>query len=486
MTPGGRWGRVVPFAAAGFVALATVLIPPHPRDPIEAAVALGVLVSVVLCSIWLPWERLPVWAQSAPPFAFFAVFVLANDAAGGVSSGLAPMVMLPVFWLALYGTRRQLLLSLAFVGAAFLVPIVLIGGESYPVSDWRRGVLWMALGAIVGLTVQKLVSELEARRAEAERLSDVLAEISDSMRHIDGAGSRTRLCEAAQRIAGSSFAVLFEPRRGSLHLTSESGSDLSAAQVTLGAEPSGASVAFTSGERFFVENCRGHPAVSQRLVRQTGAESVLFEPVPGGDRAGVAGVLIVGWSRRIGELDGPTGTAIRLLALEAGAVLHRADLLAQLDALARTDALTGLPNRRAFDEVAETELRRVRGEGGRLVVAMIDIDHFKRFNDAEGHPAGDRLLKEIAGRWQGEIRHGDTIARYGGEEFAVLLSAASEDEAEATLGRLRRAMEPTGESCSIGAAFWDGSETLGTLVQRADAALYEAKRAGRDQLRLVI
>jgi len=81
---------------------------------------------------------------------------------------------------------------------------------------------------------------------------------------------------------------------------------------------------------------------------------------------------------------------------------------------ARTDALTGLPNRRAWDEELERELARAKRYGGRLCLAMIDLDHFKRFNDREGHQAGDRLLADSATAWREQLRPSDLLARYGG------------------------------------------------------------------------
>ncbi|HEU5083086.1 MAG TPA: sensor domain-containing diguanylate cyclase [Acidimicrobiales bacterium] len=160
---------------------------------------------------------------------------------------------------------------------------------------------------------------------------------------------------------------------------------------------------------------------------------------------------------------------------------EREALLAQVEALARTDALTGLPNRRAWDEHVEAELERARRHGDPLTLAMVDLDHFKRFNDAHGHVAGDELLAEVADVWRGALRAGDVLARYGGEEFAVLLPGCTTDEAVVLLERLRAAT-PRGETCSVGMATCEPGDSAATLGARADAALYEAKRAGRDRV----
>ena len=108
---------------------------------------------------------------------------------------------------------------------------------------------------------------------------------------------------------------------------------------------------------------------------------------------------------------------------------------------------------------------------------MIDIDHFKAFNDRHGHPSGDALLRRAAEAWRNRLRPGDIIARYGGEEFTVLLPDCGTPQALAVADALRTLM-PSGQTCSVGVATWDGQESGPQLVARADEALYDAKRAG--------
>jgi diguanylate cyclase (GGDEF)-like protein len=110
---------------------------------------------------------------------------------------------------------------------------------------------------------------------------------------------------------------------------------------------------------------------------------------------------------------------------------------------------------------------------------MIDLDHFKELNDERGHQAGDRFLKQATAAWASELRSSDFLARYGGEEFALALPNCSPEKAVEVAERLRAAT-PEGETCSIGIACWDGGETVPSLIGRADAALYEAKRQGRN------
>ena len=163
------------------------------------------------------------------------------------------------------------------------------------------------------------------------------------------------------------------------------------------------------------------------------------------------------------------------------AAAERTDLLAALAEDARTDDLTGLPNRRAWDEALERELARAARERTPLCVALIDLDRFKRFNDDHGHLAGDRLLKEIAAVWGNELRSTDVLARYGGEEFALALPGCDTDDAATLLERLRSAM-PEDQTCSVGVALWDAEESAERLFGLADNALYAAKESGRDRV----
>jgi diguanylate cyclase (GGDEF)-like protein len=154
---------------------------------------------------------------------------------------------------------------------------------------------------------------------------------------------------------------------------------------------------------------------------------------------------------------------------------------AEVRRLAAVDSLTGLFNRRSWDEHLARELARARRERRPLSVVMIDLDHFKLFNDEHGHPAGDRLLAEAAAGWRAAIRATDVLARYGGEEFTLALPNCSPADAVSLVDRLRAVM-PMGQSCSAGVACWNGKESGDSLVARADQALYQAKTQGRNRV----
>lgn len=158
---------------------------------------------------------------------------------------------------------------------------------------------------------------------------------------------------------------------------------------------------------------------------------------------------------------------------------QRDELLRRVEAMARTDELTGLANRRAWDEELRRELERARRLSYQINVAMIDLDRFKVFNDTHGHQAGDALLRDIGTEWRLIARVTDLIARYGGDEFAVLLPNCTTEAATDVLARLRKALPPD-VSCCAGLARWDGNMSAEELMGRADEALYEAKAGGRD------
>ena len=161
---------------------------------------------------------------------------------------------------------------------------------------------------------------------------------------------------------------------------------------------------------------------------------------------------------------------------------------------ATTDSLTGLCNRRAFDSRLRQAVLRARSDQQPVSLVLLDIDHFKQFNDTHGHRTGDLVLRLVARMIADNVKGRDTAARYGGEEFAVILTGAERSAAAIVARQIRaaldgkrlivkRAKQNIGSvTISAGVAQLRPEDTIATLTERADAALYEAKRLGRNQV----
>jgi diguanylate cyclase (GGDEF)-like protein len=307
-----RLRQAAPFAAASYLPLALVPVPGSSWDPLLLGLGLAGVTVLWAYVVLAPRERMPRAAAVATGLAYLGLIALLRQAGGGNSSGLGPMVILPVMWFALHGRRLELWSAVAGSAAVYWVPILIDhGGSSYPASGWRIGVVLLAISAICGATVQRL-----------------------------------RLREQAQ-------------------------------------------------------------------------------------------------ARRLSEL-------------------------------AHTDELTGLPNRRAWERAMDHVAAADRACPA-WCVAVVDLDGFKEFNDANGHQAGDRLLRTAATAWREQLRHDDVLVRLGGDEFAVLMPDTDAAGARAMLERLAAASQA---DCSIGVAQRQREETASEALLRADRALYAAKRDG--------
>ena len=308
--------RAAPFAAAMAVSFAVLPLGPQSIHAGWLAGALVLAIALAAAVWFVPWADLPGWAEAIPPLAWFGVVAMLRQSQDGALTGYAPLVLLPVLWLLLYGTRGQIGAAVGCVAITLSLPIAASGGPS-PGSDALLAIVWTTIAAVVCFTVLRLVDEIRRQSAELERL-------------------------------------------------------------------------------------------------------------------------------------------------------------------ASTDTLTGLPNRRVWEDTLPRELARSVRTGSPVAIAILDLDHFKYYNDTHGHQGGDLLLKEIAALWPSELRDSDLLARHGGEEFALLLPDCGTADLEPVVEKVRRAM-PAGVTSSAGAAVWDGVEEAEELIRRADDALYAAKRGGRDR-----
>jgi diguanylate cyclase (GGDEF)-like protein len=472
--------RVAPFAAACVAAWAAVLIGSE-ITWWEYGASLALALATGGATLWTLATGRHAWFAVVPSaLLLLAAVALLRDSAGGYKSGASALAILPVFQTALYSrSRRDLAIVLAAVALFFLVPIWIVGSPAYPPTQYRSALLAVVVDGIIGLASQRLVGRVREEAAEARARERMLEQVGEAVYVLsDSARPRAEVCESAMRISNASCAFLYEPVPGTEQLACSV-----AAGVTLSTpgpvveRRSAAYRAMDTGRSVLVtEDVAAQDGLPDLWEAAGRPPSMLFQPLRHRDAR--LGALVIGWPGAV-RADGPRATVIAMLAREVAAVISRADTLDQLNDEALTDPLTGLPNRRAWDR----QLTRVAAAGQRLTVCLLDLDHFKQFNDQHGHPAGDRLLKETAVRWRHQLRAGDFLARIGGEEFGVLFPDADPGSAMQVAARLRASITHD-RTCSAGIATQHGDESPEVVIARADAALYHAKTHGRDQTHL--
>jgi len=216
---------------------------------------------------------------------------------------------------------------------------------------------------------------------------------------------------------------------------------------------------------------------------QTGPKAIVFEiPFAGRILGRLAIAPLAG-----GEEDATN--MLKLVSSELGGPLRMAALVDEQERLAAIDPLTNLANRRSFLAQMTTEISRSGRYGLPLVILMMDIDHFKLINDTHGHAGGDHVLTDLAAQLRHELRTSDLASRWGGEEFIVALTNTDLEGGRMAAERIRAAVaklvvlhdgKPVPVTASLGIASFDGKESLDTLIDRADRAMYSAKVSGRN------
>jgi diguanylate cyclase (GGDEF)-like protein/PAS domain S-box-containing protein len=357
--------------------------------------------------------------------------------------------------------------------------IIVCADGSTRIMEWVVTVIRDDDGTVAGvLSSGTDVTERRAAEARLERERRDLAglrRIAQDVASLEDA--RAAVVERIVELTDAAFGCLLEPSPTGrvLHIPVATEPSFVGYDVPLGDGPSAAGTAFESGETVFIAEEAYHRVSSGARFKALGISSLLCQPiVAGGERLGV---LAVGWTDPKQSLEDRAAELVRLAADEAARALQRRAALRRLQSAALNDALTGVPNRRAFDEELPRAIARAERSGEPLALAYMDLNGFKALNDRDGHAAGDRLLKEIAAAWQAQLRQTDVLARIGGDEFAVVLPNCAACDLDTMAKRLRDAVihEP---GCGLGLVVWDGTESATSLTRRADDALYADKASG--------
>ncbi len=425
-------------AGAGLVAISLVL--PHPEGADEAALVFTALcMAITGALVWLFAGKIPnlgVHLLLAGASAVTCLLIYES----GISVGQYGTIFVwTVLVTSLFYPRRVAILHLAWLLVANGVTLLLVENTAgySPLTRW----LFLAISLTV---VMLLITGIVARRARADERARHFFDLSrDMLCTANMDGYFVELNDAWTRYLGYSLEEL-------------------------------RSVPFI--ERVHPDDRERTEAESAALFE--GAETIGFE------NRYLAKDGTWHWLRWSSQLA-PDESMVYARAADVTEVkqieAEREELLDQVQDLARRDPLTGLPNRRALEEQLPQAMARARRGLSPLSVAILDIDHFKVYNDSHGHLAGDEVLRACAKAWDAALRAEDTIGRFGGEEFLVLLPDTSPEQATEVIERLR-AKTPMGQSCSAGLACWDYAESIDDLLGRADKALYLAKASGRNRL----
>jgi diguanylate cyclase (GGDEF)-like protein/PAS domain S-box-containing protein len=425
-------------AAAGLVALSLALPHPEVADLDDLiAIAAAMLAGGLLCFAFA--RRIPLWATHAILAGIVALSGLLIYESGVAAGQYGAIFVWAMLIAAYYFPRRLAVAHLAWLLGVYALVLAEVG------STAGYSVLTRWVFTAVSLSVVTvLTSEIVARRARADLRARRFFDLSQDMlctANMDG--YLVELNSAWERSLGYSDEELrAKPFFDLVHPDDRKLTELEAASLFEGKETAG------------FEN--------RYLAKDGSWHWLRWSSTLAPDES-----LIYGRATDVTELK----------RIES----ERENLLTEVKVLASRDALTGLPNRRTLDEQLPREMARARRAGASLCLAIVDIDHFKVYNDSHGHLAGDTMLRNCAVAWDSELRGEDTILRFGGEEFLVLLPDTPLEQAAEIVERLRAAT-PEVLTCSAGLACWDSAEGIDDLLERADMALYAAKGSGRDRL----
>ena len=370
------------------------------------------------------------------------------------------VLVLPMLFFAVIGDNRMLFAGWVVVTIGLAIDL---GVEHLrPDVFWAALELYAALNLIAALMISAAVRKLHFRF----RSRDALRELTKTFAGADSVETALADCLPLVRtVVPCTRAAVYDRAGGTIGLT----------PIVQWCAPGRRPITIDQGDIARFDLAAGATVVGRRCLVPAGylnaRELVLV--LDGIDIRQASPLFIA---------EAANGLCSSLLLMTA-----RISHLSGLRHESRTDPLTGLANRRALEERIDFLTAHAARSGATLTVAMIDLDHFKHFNDRFGHQSGDRLLRALADNLSRRLRAQDLFARYGGEEFCVVLPDTELTDA-LTLLEAMRETTPTilhdrfAPTISAGVAEWAPGDTTGTLLERADKALYAAKAAGRNRV----
>ena len=473
-------GWLAAFTLAAVIGQVSALSGMHSTGTYLASCA--VLAVVVVLALLLPRLRVSSWVQLLAPGGYLVALALLFKSHESISTGLEPLVLLPIGWVALYHRLSESLVLMAGVVAMLVLTSL---GHADTAVIVRRAGLWGLTGTIIVLGAYYLrrwlgdaVAEREEALRQAEMLGDVARELNSTLdpglvlttgvrvaaEIASPPGQRARRANYCRITDGTvRVEVEFDAEGGWLGATWPLDEHPLLAKAVRERVP-------TTGA---LDPDRLGPTVRE-LARTQGVGHGAWVPViVDGELHGV--LAVAGRNRPIGEHELARCVGIvRIMELAlANALAHE-----HLHRAAHTDPLTSLANRRGLERlVGERRGRRS------LVVLAIDVDGLKHVNDRHGHAAGDALLLTVADAVGSVLRTGDVVARVGGDEFAAVVFDSDESSGASVAARILETVRDQGTRgrrprVSIGVATVEPGASLGDGLDRADAAMYEAKRSG--------
>ena len=464
----GRLGATL-YGVSGAVVLATMPL-------IEADLALGRLAVLAVMGVimgplvlLLPWERHGRLLAGVLVALGQVHLLVAEWLVPGAVAHYLPLYVLSYLYAGMTQPQRWSLLLTPLTIANFIQ----IG------SHGTDDAVLLLVTLPVGVAAAEVVSWLVRREhEELEQVAKILA-ATKRLVAAESTDDATRVVgELTLDLAGADAVAVFvvdasEPSRFNVHMRSEELDPLGPISLDIEQEVTAMGTAIRSHRTVSVPDAARSDFVARRLVEAADVGSAALVPLF--DRGIPVGAIALLW-HRVGEtLATSASQVIDLVAAEAGPILNRLRDRDRLNEEAETDPLTGLANRRTFNRALD------RSETGDALV-MIDLDRFKRVNDDHGHAAGDDTLRTMGACLRQAAREGDCIARFGGEEFAVLLFSADGDGVRAFLTRLRDLWVEAKPLTTFSAGYAIRGSSEGSLLTlgRADGALYDAKRHGRN------